>query len=286
MVFQSYALYPTMTVRENMAFGLRMAKVPASDINERVTWAAGLLRLGDYLDRKPGQLSGGQRQRVAIGRAIVRRAKVYLFDEPLSNLDAKLRAEMRLEIKRLHQQLGATMIYVTHDQIEAMSMATRVALMRGGEVEQFAPPSEIYNRPASRYVAEFVGSPQINILNATLLGAGAQIRLDSGSSVLDVPPGRIATRNGNDAERSVHLGLRPEHLGFSAATGMPVLMPQARVDVVEFTGADAMVWVQSPEGRVCARVAASAAPAMGRTVAVYADSSAVSLFDRESGRRV
>jgi len=148
MVFQSYALYPTMSVRDNMSFGLRMTQVPKNEIAERIDWAAKLLRLEDHLDRKPGQLSGGQRQRVAIGRAIVRKAKVYLFDEPLSNLDAKLRAEMRLEIKRLHQALGATMIYVTHDQVEAMTMATKVALMRNGQIEQYGPPRRHLQPPA------------------------------------------------------------------------------------------------------------------------------------------
>ena len=289
MVFQSYALYPTMTVRNNMAFGLRMAKVPEAEIAERLNWAAAMLHLTDYLDRKPAQLSGGQRQRVAIGRAIVRKAKVYLFDEPLSNLDAKLRAEMRLEIKRLHQQLGATMIYVTHDQIEAMTMATRVALMREGRVEQYATPAEIYNRPASRYVAEFVGSPQINVFEGQLADQqGAAVLQVPGGPTLSVPPERLGGPVG--AARTVQVGLRPEHLAFGESEVLSLLLSQAEVEVIEFTGADAMVWVNAVPGtgnaRLCVRVPAATAPKLGERVNVRADPMGLSLFDRETGQRI
>ncbi len=168
MVFQSYALYPTMTARANMAFALRVAGASKAQMDDRVTWAANLLQITHLLDRKPGQLSGGQRQRVAIGRALVRQARLFLFDEPLSNLDAKLRNEMRAEIKALHEKLGATFIFVTHDQIEAMTLATRIAVMNGGIIQQIGTPDDIYRRPATRFVADFVGSPAMSFLDATL----------------------------------------------------------------------------------------------------------------------
>jgi len=168
MVFQSYALYPRMTVRGNLSFGLRMARVNTSEIQERVTRAATMLRIGDLLDRRPASLSGGQRQRVAIGRALVRDVNVFLFDEPLSNLDAKLRTELRVELKRLHKELGATMIFVTHDQVEAMTLADRIGVMHRGVVQQFDTPDEIYRRPANRFVAGFVGSPTMNFIPGTI----------------------------------------------------------------------------------------------------------------------
>ncbi|MFY8087530.1 MAG: ABC transporter ATP-binding protein, partial [Rubrivivax sp.] len=172
MVFQSYALYPTMNVERNMSFGLRVAGVPREEINRRITRVAQMLHLGELLARRPAQLSGGQRQRVAIGRALVRDAKVYLFDEPLSNLDAKLRAELRRELKQLHQTLGATMVYVTHDQVEAMTLADRIAVMKAGEIQQIGTPQEIYHRPANLFVAGFLGSPTMNLLRGRLAGQG------------------------------------------------------------------------------------------------------------------
>lgn len=279
MVFQSYALYPTMSVRDNMSFGLRMTKVPKREIEERIDWAAKLLRLEDHLDRKPGQLSGGQRQRVAIGRAIVRKAKVYLFDEPLSNLDAKLRAEMRLEIKRLHQALGATMIYVTHDQVEAMTMATKVALMRNGQIEQYGPPEDIYKHPQTRYVAEFVGSPAVNMLDAQLVEGplGTLISLPGCDAPLAAPK--------NAAPQKVSLGIRPEHLHLKADTHT-LLQRQAQVEVVEFTGADAVVWLHAPAGRLCIRVPSSDAPRTGERVDVFVDASAMAVFDAQDGQRL
>src|SRR5580704_12045698 len=175
MVFQSYALYPTMTVRGNLSFGLRVKSTPRAEILKRVSWAAELLQITPLLDRKPGQLSGGQRQRVAIGRALVQNAKVFLFDEPLSNLDAKLRSEMRVEIKRLHKELQPTILYVTHDQIEAMTLATRIAVMRGGRIEQYAAPDELYEAPATLFVAGFVGSPAMNFLQCTIERSGNSV---------------------------------------------------------------------------------------------------------------
>ncbi len=185
MVFQSYALYPTMTVRRNLSFGLRVRSVPKPEIQRRVAWVAELLQIGGMLDRKPSQLSGGQRQRVAIGRALVQQAKVFLLDEPLSNLDAKLRTEMRVELKRLHQSLSATIIYVTHDQIEAMTLATRIAVMRAGRIEQYATPDVLYERPETLFVAGFVGSPAMNFLSGSIGRASepvARIEADGDSA--------------------------------------------------------------------------------------------------------
>ncbi len=203
MVFQSYALYPTMSVRQNMGFALRIEGRPRSEIARRVDEAAAMLQLTPYLDRKPSELSGGQRQRVAIGRALVRQAKVFLFDEPLSNLDAKLRTEMRLELKRLHALLGATMIYVTHDQVEAMTMADRIAVLRAGEVVQMAAPEELYRHPADLFVAGFVGSPEINRI-AGRIERGGHFR--AGALTLNIAGYAGVLPEGREAV----LGLRPE----------------------------------------------------------------------------
>src|SRR5580698_2279035 len=173
MVFQSYALYPTMSVRGNLSFGLRVKSIPKREVEQRIAWASRLLQIDELLDRKPSELSGGQRQRVAIGRALVQQAKVFLFDEPLSNLDAKLRTEMRVELKRLHRELGTTIIYVTHDQIEAMTLATRIAVMRAGRIEQYATPDDLYEEPATLFVASFVGSPAMNFMRGILLPGNA-----------------------------------------------------------------------------------------------------------------
>jgi len=216
MVFQNYALYPHMSVRKNLAYGLKIAKMPGDEIERRVQKAATMLQLGDYLDRKPRQLSGGQRQRVAMGRAIVREPAAFLFDEPLSNLDAKLRVQMRMEIKALQRELGVTSLYVTHDQVEAMTMADRVVVMNGGIAEQIGPPLEVYRNPASLFVAGFIGSPPMNFLAPSLLpdfaGAGATT-----------------------------LGIRPEHLTLVSAEGAPL---SGRVAFCEALGADTLVHVR------------------------------------------
>src|SRR5213082_1505471 len=243
MVFQNYALYPHMTVYENMSFGLRLKKFPKPEIKERVENAARILDITNLLDRRPKQLSGGQRQRVAMGRAIVRNPKVFLFDEPLSNLDAKLRVEMRMEIKRLHQRIGATIVYVTHDQIEAMTMATRIAVMHHGEVQQFADPDTIYRYPANLFVARFMGSPPMNTMPARL-------EAEAGGPVVVIGAGRpdeVRLRlQGYDAAasfvgREVVLGIRPECIaegsrGFSGVSGAPIVV-NAPVELVEPTGA-------------------------------------------------
>ena len=212
MVFQSYALYPHMTVAQNIDFGLRLAKMPAAERRERVAEAARILSLEDYLDRKPGQLSGGQRQRVAIGRSIVRHPEVFLFDEPLSNLDAALRTQMRVELAQLHQSIGATMIYVTHDQVEAMTLADQIVVMKAGQIEQVGAPVELYDRPATEFVAGFIGSPRMNLL-----------------------PGRAVAR---DDIKTV--GIRPEHLRVETDGLWP-----ARARVVETLGADTIAYMDA-----------------------------------------
>ena len=222
MVFQSYALYPHMSVFENMAFGLRMAKMPEADIKARVAEAARILQLGPLLERKPRALSGGQRQRVAIGRSIVRHPKIFLFDEPLSNLDAELRSQMRVEIAKLHRSLGATMVYVTHDQVEAMTLADRIVVLRAGLVEQIGSPTELYDRPANTFVAGFMGSPRMNFINTTVSAAG------SGSLVLDNTAfvgGKLSVNTPAASKvkvgDTVTIGLRPEHLDIAAP--VPIL---------------------------------------------------------------
>jgi len=206
MVFQSYALYPHMSVRQNLSFGLENLKMPKAEIKHRVDEAARMLRLDKLLDRRPGQLSGGQRQRVAIGRAVVREPRIFLFDEPLSNLDAELRVQMRVEIGNLHQRLGNTMIYVTHDQVEAMTMADRIAVLRDGRLEQFGKPLDLYNRPANLFVAGFIGSPRMNFLDGTF--EDGAVRLKSGERV-------AAACQGGKPGQAVKLGVRPEHISLS-----------------------------------------------------------------------
>jgi multiple sugar transport system ATP-binding protein len=228
MVFQNYALYPHMTVLDNMAFSLKLAGVPQDQLQQRVNEAAGILGLGEYLQRYPRQLSGGQRQRVAMGRAIVRKPQVFLFDEPLSNLDAKLRVQMRTEIKALHQRLTTTSIYVTHDQIEAMTMADKIVVMNAGRVEQIGSPLDCYDNPANLFVAGFIGSPSMNFIPGRV--SGGRVSLSQG---VDLPLPATAAL---ESSRDVILGVRPEHLAVSAE-GLP-----AEVVVVEPTGADTQIF--------------------------------------------
>ncbi|MGL4235815.1 ABC transporter ATP-binding protein [Tabrizicola sp.] len=230
MVFQSYALYPHMTVRENMDFGMKVNNFPYADRNRRIAEAARILQLEPYLDRKPSQLSGGQRQRVAIGRAIVKEPKVFLFDEPLSNLDAKLRVQMRVELEALHRTLGATMIYVTHDQVEAMTMADKIVVLNAGRIEQVGPPMELYNRPANLFVAGFIGAPAMNFLDVTLADGQAM----HGAEPLGPAP-----------ENTVHLGIRPEHIALRpAGQGHMAVTVLLR----ETLGGDAYLYVRTGTG--------------------------------------
>ncbi|MBN9021054.1 MAG: ABC transporter ATP-binding protein [Rhizobiales bacterium] len=261
MVFQSYALYPRMTAEKNLTFGLRVARVPKDEIARRVAKAAALLQIEPLLQRRPAELSGGQRQRVAIGRALVRDVDVFLFDEPLSNLDAKLRTELRVEIKKLHGELGSTMIYVTHDQIEALTLADRVAVMHGGVIQQLAPPKEIYRRPVNRFVAGFVGSPAMNFVPGTLVAAdGAPaVRLADGTLVgmggydFAAPPG---------ADRAVVLGVRPEQMDVNHASG-PSALP-VEVTLIDPMGADSLLWGTVGADTVAIRIGPDETFAKGR----------------------
>ena len=259
MVFQSYALYPTMSVERNMSFGLRVAGLPRAEIDARVRRAAKLLQLDALLARKPAQLSGGQRQRVAIGRALVREARVFLFDEPLSNLDAKLRTELRRELQALHRELGATMIYVTHDQVEAMTLATRVAVMRGGRIQQIGTPAEVYARPANVFVAGFLGAPGMNFLE-----------------------GELPSAEGG-APRPAVLGVRPEHVRL----GPPgEAAPAARVTLVETLGAHEVVWLDLQGQRLSALAPAAGTWAAGDRVSLRLDLDRASLFDAATQQRL
>ncbi len=253
MVFQSYALYPTMNVERNMSFGLRVAGVARAEIARRVERASKMLQLDALLSRKPAQLSGGQRQRVAIGRALVREAQVFLFDEPLSNLDAKLRTELRRELKALHRDLGATMIYVTHDQVEAMTLATRVAVMRGGRIQQIGTPGEVYARPANMFVAGFLGSPSINFIEGEAAGAPAV------------------------------LGVRPEHLALHPAGAGH---PEAEVTLVEAMGAHEVVWLELQGQRLAAIAPSTGQHQMGDRVGVRMALDRAVLFDPVSQERI
>ena len=278
MVFQSYALYPTMTVRGNLSFGLKVKRLAKSEIERRVTWAAELLQLSALLDRKPGQLSGGQRQRVAIGRALVQDAKLFLFDEPLSNLDAKLRTEMRVEIKKLHKELGLTIVYVTHDQIEAMTLATRIAVMKGGKIEQYAAPDELYERPQTLFVAGFVGAPAMNFLPGTI--RAGHIEIDG----LTLPLDRIPTASPPADGTKVILGVRPEHIGL-ADDGASGAIVDATTDFLEPMGADTLGWFTLARHRIAARLAPQRARTVSGLVRLALDLRHASLFDATSERR-
>jgi len=277
-VFQSYALYPNLSVHRNIGFGLEMRKVPLAERDKAVREAARLLQIENLLDRKPSQLSGGQRQRVAIGRALVRKPQVFLFDEPLSNLDAKLRMETRGELKRLHQMLKTTMVYVTHDQIEAMTLATRIAVMKDGRIEQLGTPEEIYNQPATLYVATFVGAPPMNLLPAK--ASGGALVLGDGEGLLPMPAG-AASRV--DEGRAVIVGLRPESFGLDGSAPLSVA---ARVDVAELTGPELIVTAIAGGQRILAALPPRTHVQPGETVRLGFDAEAMHLFDRESGRRI
>lgn len=269
MVFQSYALYPHMTVRENLAFGLTLRKFPAAEIASRVQEVAGMLELSHLLERKPKALSGGQRQRVAMGRAIVRRPKVFLFDEPLSNLDTALRVQMRGELARLHRRLGATMIYVTHDQVEAMTLATRVAVFNGGLLQQVGPPLELYNRPANQFVAGFLGSPSMNFLEARR--EGAQF---TGKGFTLPCPADVTTE-----EATVLLGLRPQDLRVESQGPLT-----GTVDAVERLGFDGYAFVKTEAGLVAARFDKGVNVAVGDKVHLAPVADALHVFSQDGAK--
>jgi len=274
MVFQNYALYPHMSVFDNMAYGLKIAKVPLAEITKRVDKAAKILELGPYLQRKPRELSGGQRQRVAMGRAIVRQPQVFLFDEPLSNLDAKLRAQTRLEIQKLHAELGVTSLFVTHDQVEAMTLAQRMIVMNAGRMEQVGTPEEVYHRPATTFVASFIGSPPMNLIKGVADGS----RFTVGTQTLALPV--AAPRSGE-----LILGLRPEHatLAVDGRSGWPM-----KVEALEMLGAERLVYGQlGPGGLFIVRIDATfAPPRSGDSVTVQMQPEHLHWYDAATKQRV
>ncbi|MTH78092.1 ABC transporter ATP-binding protein [Paracoccus aestuariivivens] len=273
MVFQSYALYPQMSVRGNLAFGLKNARMPKDEIARRIKRAAEILQIEDYLDRKPAALSGGQRQRVAIGRALVRDVDVFLFDEPLSNLDAKLRAELRVEIKRLHDRLGNTMVYVTHDQIEAMTLADRIALLRHGVIQQFASPAEIYSKPVNIYVAGFIGSPSMNFINGQITGR---------EFAFNAHKVNLAGYDGHLRDGPAILGVRPEHTGFR--TDGPGI--DATVEMQEHMGAESVLHLRLDGQRFTLRTPDDTHYPEGTRLRLTLDISRASLFDPQSELRL
>ncbi|MEY4711884.1 MAG: hypothetical protein RIS88_1334 [Pseudomonadota bacterium] len=271
MVFQEYALYPHMSVRKNMGFGLKMRGYPEAEIKRRIDEAAAVLQIGPLLERKPRELSGGQRQRVAMGRAIVRNPQVFLFDEPLSNLDAKLRVDMRSEIKALHQRLKTTSVYVTHDQVEAMTMADRIVVLNKGEIEQLGTPLALYNAPVSRFVASFLGSPPMNFLPVTL--GGGRIELPGGASIAD----------GGAASGAAELGIRPENLSIVADAAALV---RGEVTLIEPLGADTLVTVRAGDHKLIARVIGASPLTLGARVGLAWNPREHHLFESASGQRM
>ncbi|MHA7883376.1 ABC transporter ATP-binding protein [Nitratireductor rhodophyticola] len=274
MVFQNYALYPHMTIAENMGFSLRLAKRPKDEIDQRVREAAAILGLSDYLDRYPRQLSGGQRQRVAMGRAIVRNPQVFLFDEPLSNLDAKLRVQMRAELKDIHARLKTTTVYVTHDQIEAMTMADRIVVMRDGIVEQVGAPLDLYDRPNNTFVASFIGSPSMNLLPGLLTNGGKGVRVESGAE--------LPLEGTSPAAGKVIYGIRPEHLHL-AADGEGF---EAVATNVEPTGSETLVQVRVGEQIVSAQLRDRVHIRAGDTVRLGVQAAKAHLFDAATSQRL
>ena len=282
MVFQSYSLYPRMSVEMNLSFGLRIAKVPKDEIAKRVAKASKLLQLDPLLQRKPAELSGGQRQRVAIGRALVRNVDVFLFDEPLSNLDAKLRNELRIEIKKLHQEIGNTMIYVTHDQVEALTLADRIAVMKSGVIQQFAAPRDIYHKPANLFVAGFIGSPAMNMIEGESAprGNAADFRCEAGTIELSryefsrPPSGGAAV-----------LGVRPEHIGVGAAPAGHY-GSRGKVTLIEPMGGETVAWTEFAGKPLVIKTDGEVDFALGETIDFHFDAARASVFDAASQDRI
>ncbi|MFB6272030.1 MAG: ABC transporter ATP-binding protein [Salinibacter sp.] len=292
MVFQNYALYPHMTAYDNMAFGLKMRHFSSEEIDERVKRAAEILSIEDILDRKPEALSGGQSQRVAVGRAIVREPQVFLFDEPLSNLDAKLRVQMRTEISKLHSQLGATMIYVTHDQTEAMTMGDRIVVLRDGHIQQIDTPLNLYNQPTNRFVAGFIGSPSMNLLDGTLVRSdGRQFRAVDDTFRIPLDVERAQRFDLAEApDRRVTLGIRPEDLYVAGSTYVdgPTAVVQHTIDVIEPMGNEIIVYahIEGIDDAIVARVAPQELPDPGSPIELAFDLSQLHLFSTETGEAI
>jgi multiple sugar transport system ATP-binding protein len=287
MVFQNYALYPHMTVKDNMAFGLKLRGMPRKEIATRVDEAAAILGLESLLDRRPKALSGGQRQRVALGRAIVRKPAVFLFDEPLSNLDAKMRVQMRVEISQIHQRLGVTMIYVTHDQVEAMTMGQRIVVMKDGVIQQVDSPLRLYDQPVNRFVAGFIGTPPMNLIEGTVRGEGVAMRFEGpGCLQLPIP---VEARAGLAAfrDRPVALGLRPEDVGSPSAESIPdAPRLRAGVDVIEQMGAESYVYLRVGDIKLICRMDAHRPLKIGETITPAVCMARVRFFDPGSGERI
>jgi multiple sugar transport system ATP-binding protein len=290
MVFQSYALYPTMTVRQNITFGMECRHVPKAKQAEAVDRVARLLQIEPLLARKPGQLSGGQRQRVAMGRALVRDPKLFLFDEPLSNLDAKLRVEMRTQIKRLHLAFNATSLYVTHDQTEAMTLADRIVVLRSGIIEQVGTPNDLYNTPANKFVAGFIGSPTMNFLDATLVEGtgGPAVGLADGTTL--PLPDAMGHRLAGQAGRSVTFGVRPEHLTNTWTAenrdGAGLVPMEIAVDILEPLGADTLVFSRIGDTEIVSRISSTDNVQPGKKTSVHVDMGRTHLFDKDTGVRL
>jgi len=281
MVFQNYALYPHMSVYDNMAFGLKMRKFEKSEIRKRVNEAAEILGIHEYLHRKPRQLSGGQRQRVALGRAIVRHPQVFLFDEPLSNLDAKLRVQMRVELKKLHERLGTTAIYVTHDQVEAMTLGDRVVVMRDGWVQQVADPMELYNEPANRFVAGFIGSPAMNFAQVRITGENGSIYA-VGEGIRIKVPAHMTNRAGNHAGKEVTLGIRPEDLRVANDADPLDMSIDVVVEVVERLGSEILLDVAIGGNTMVAAVEPTVTAKMHDQLRLAVNPQRLHLFDAET----
>lgn len=287
MVFQNYALYPHMSVYKNMGFGLTLRKYPREEIDRRVREAAQILGISNLLDRKPKALSGGQRQRVAVGRAIVRKPKVFLFDEPLSNLDAKLRVQMRTEISKLHDRLNATMIYVTHDQVEAMTMGDRIVVMKDGVVQQIDPPLALYNNPRNRFVAGFIGSPPMNFMEGRLGGEGGQLIFDEGNLQLAIPAS-MSDKLKSHAGGPITLGIRPEDVhdpDFARSTG-DFATVEAQVEVVEPMGAEIFLYLTTGKSPFIARVDAQVKTAPGERKSFQLDMAKSHWFDANTQQTI
>lgn len=291
MVFQSYALYPTMNVRENLSFGLETRKVPKAERDQIIDNVAKILQIGPFMDRKPSQLSGGQRQRVAMGRALARNPQVFLFDEPLSNLDAKLRVEMRTEIKKLHQEIKTTMVYVTHDQIEAMTLADRIAIMKDGILQQFDTPQQVYDNPANLFVAGFMGSPPMNFIPCPLVKheGGLGVEIDAGLEKKFIIPVKPTASLEAYVNKKLIMGVRPEQMahGFAGEKDNPDIYPiDCRVAVVEPTGADTLVFTPLNGKEVTCRVHPEEAKGPGEVMRLMVDMSKAIFFDEGSGKRI
>jgi multiple sugar transport system ATP-binding protein len=281
MVFQNYALYPHMTVFKNLAFGLKLRKIHKDEITVRVNEVAAVLGIGQLLDRKPKALSGGQRQRVALGRAMVRHPAVFLLDEPLSNLDAKLRASMRTELIKLHQRLGTTFVYVTHDQIEAMTMGDRIVVMKDGFIQQIDTPQNLYDHPRNVFVAGFIGSPQMNFLDCLLRKEGGDYFAEAGADKLRIEPGKVNEKMGAYVDKPIKVGIRPEDIYDDAdfLAKHPDDVMEAEVEVREMMGSEVYLYLNYRENRVTARVAPDTASATGASVRIGVDTRKIHIFD-------